>query len=167
MALYVANAIPGRGPLYDIRPVEHAPARRGGRGLFAPALFLKDMAQGACAGLLTLLGAMHFSEGLAATNGAAALAADAGFSAKMDALIERLLQGGGSGVIEIVGAMALFLSAGRGPARMLGLLGFVAITIAYANGVSEAEFAGLIEGLYERLKGLLAQLQASAGAQGA
>ncbi|MBB5519604.1 hypothetical protein [Amphiplicatus metriothermophilus] len=163
MALYVANAIPGRGPLYDIRPVERAPVRGG--GVFAPVLFLKNLVQGACAGLLTLLGAMHFSEGLAATNGAAALAADAGFSAKMDAIIERLLQGGGPGVIEILGAMALFLSAGRGPARMLGLLGFVAITLAYANGVSEADFVGLIEELYDRLKALLAQLQAGAGAQ--
>lgn len=165
MALHVANAIPGRGPLYDIRPVEQAPARRSRRSLFTPALFLKNMAQGACAGLLTLLGAMNISEGVAATNGAAALAADAGFSAKMDAIIERLLQGGGPGVIEIVGAMALFLSAGRGPARIIGLLGFVAITIAYANGVSEAEFLNMIESLYERLKGVLAQFQADAGAQ--
>ena len=160
MALFVANApIAGSGARYDVRPVEN-----GGRysigGLFAPFNFIRKMGQGACAGLLTLLGATHLAaafpseeqavEGFSAVDGAS-----------LEAIVETMFQGGAPGVIEILGAIALFLNAGRGPARLLGLLSFVVIVAAHANGMDHSEMLEKAGELYELARETLIKFQAA------
>ncbi|MEX0644065.1 MAG: hypothetical protein WD076_02060 [Parvularculaceae bacterium] len=160
MALYVANAIKESGPRFDVRAVESAPsAKRTGPAalLFAPLGFIRNIAQGACAGLLTLLGAMHFIEGrsFSETTTAPLLAVETG---SLQSIAQNLLAGGGPGVVEIIGAVVLFLSAGHGAGRMIGLLGFLALAIAHANGASQAEFTAYLTSLYAQIKGMIPSL---------
>ena len=164
MALYIANAIKGSGPRFDVQAVESAPSGRRSQSaalVFAPLGFIKNIAQGACAGLLTLLGAMHFVEGrtFAETTSAPLLVAEPG---SLQAVAQNLLAGGGPGVMEIVGAIILFLNAGRGPGRMLGLLGFVGFAIAHANGAGQTDFVASLTSLYDQIKGLIPTLLAAA-----
>ena len=60
---------------------------------------------------------------------------------ELESIFGAIAGGGFPGVIEIVGAIALFLNAGRGIGRVLGLLGFVAIAAAHTQGVEHAEMA--------------------------
>ena len=145
MTLFRKSAYAEMGPAYDVRPV----ARQNfSGGLWAPAKFVKNMAQGACAGLLTLLGAIHLTEGVQ-VQGEGFASLTTLDSASIDALVEKLLAGGGPGVIEIIGAAALFMNAGRGWAKIWGLLGFVAIAVAHANGVDHAEFYEQISDMWD------------------
>ena len=121
-------------------------SRRGGvaaagRSVFGLLNFFKNMGQGACAGLLTLLGAAQLT-GVAPTGSAdiAPLAAGAAIPTTLEELAAAFLSSGAPGVLEIIGAIALFLNAGRGAGRILGLLAFVLLAVGHANGVSHTEF---------------------------
>ena len=105
--------------------------------------FARNVGQGACAGLLTLLGSMH----LAGAMPAEALAAGENriSAGLLDGFVETVFSAAGlPGVLEIIGAIALFLAAGRGAGRIIGLLAFIGFATAYANGVNAEEFADLL-----------------------
>lgn len=113
-------------------------ALRSSFSIFAPVNYLRGIAQGACAGLLTLIGTRHLTAPI--VNDGQASNTLAGFdSARIESLVEASLSGGLPGIIEIMGAAALFLSAGRGSGRLLGLLGFVAILIGHTNGITQED----------------------------
>ncbi len=163
MALYVANAIKGNGPRFDVRAVESAPSARRvqtGALLFAPLGFIKNIAQGACAGLLTLLGSLHFIEGrtVADTTSSPLFAAEPG---SLQSIAQSMLAGGGPGVMEIIGAVILFLNAGRGAGRMIGLLGFVALAVTQANTSEGADFAAYLTNLYDQIRAFIPSLVAA------
>ncbi|MEO1252933.1 MAG: hypothetical protein AAFW81_11390 [Pseudomonadota bacterium] len=123
----MAGAIRGRGATYDVRPAGEYP---GVRGLFG---FCKDGVQGACAGLLGLLGVTHM------TNSPAGFADLHSNVPYLDGVWEAVSAGGIAGPMEMIGAIALFFAARRTMARTLGLVAFVAYLAAYANGYSIAD----------------------------
>jgi len=155
----VPGPITGRGSAYDVRPVEGFGGALFGV-LFAPLNFIRKIGQGACAGLLTLLGAMHLAKDASLSDpSVASLAAMDG--ASLEAVVATLMQGNGPGIIEILGAIALFLNAGRGPARILGLMGFVLIVGAQANGVDQSELLQKATELYELAQQIMQKFQAA------
>ncbi|MEL7487758.1 MAG: hypothetical protein AAGJ87_11155 [Pseudomonadota bacterium] len=160
MTLFRKSAYAEAGPAYDVRPVQ--PYAASG-GFMAPINFIKNMGQGACAGLLTLLGAMHLTQGVS-IDGAGLASLTSFDSATIDAVVEKLLAGGGPGVIEIIGAAALFMNAGRGWAKIWGLMGFVAIAVAHANGVDHAEFFEKVSEMYEFAQTTVHRFQAAQNA---
>jgi len=118
----MASIVRGGGAAYDVRPSgEHA----GLRGLFG---FCKDGFQGACAGLLGLLGATHMT---GAPEGFAELHSNVAW---LDNIWGAFSAGGLAGPVELLGGIALFFAARRPIARVLGLLLFVGFVTAYANG---------------------------------
>jgi len=155
MTLFNKSATAGNAPAYDVRPDN--PSLFSG-ALWAPIAFVKNAAQGACAGLLTFLGAMHISDGV--SHDGAALAAMANIdAATLNTIAENLLDGGIPGVVEIIGAAVLFLNAGRGWAKILGLMGFIAIAFSHANGVSHAEMFEQMSDLYENIQTTITKFQ--------
>ena len=122
-----------------------AALRGAGGAALAPFNFARQILQGACAGLLTLLGATHLAASV--EKGEVVFAPAAGFSAEsFRLLLENYAAGGLPGALEIVGAAGLFLNAGRGAGRVIGLLGFVAIAVAHANGLTHEEWFASIGG---------------------
>ena len=144
MALFANKSHAYAGPAYDVRPAKPKPTGN----ILAPIGFVKNVCQGACAGLLTLLGAMHLTSGVEVESTGLALLTnlDAG---TLSGVTEQALSGGAPGIIEIIGAAALFVNAGDGWARILGLLGFVIGAVAYANGVEATEFVEKMADLYD------------------
>ena len=163
MTLFNKNATAGYAPAYDVKPA--SPSMFSG-GLWAPIAFVKNAAQGACAGLLTFLGAMHMTVGFDAehANGDALAALTNIDAATLNSVAENLLDGGIPGVIEIIAAAVLFLNAGRGWAKVLGLLGFIAIAFAHANGVSHAEMFEQMTDLYETIQSTVTKFQTASAA---
>jgi hypothetical protein len=162
MTLYVANAVKAGG-LKDLRAANKKPQQTRPMTqalILGPFGFVKNVAQGACAGLLTLLGVMHWLAGTTPAEASVALpvAAEPG---SFETIAQSLLAGGAPGVMEIVGAGALFLNAGRGSARVIGLLAFIMISIAHAKGADHADFTAYLTNLYAQLKGVLPLLQAA------
>ncbi len=140
-----------------------APPRGAGRALRGPLAFVKNAAQGACSGLLTLLGALHLSEGV--TPDSAGFAALTNLdAATLDRVVVNFLDGGVPGAIEIIGAGALFMNAGRGWARVLGLAGFVALALAHANGVDHAELVERLSELYEAARSAVHRIETARSA---
>ncbi len=192
--LFTANAMPAgsagyAGALYAGQPLNSSRATERarallrseftkpaalttGRPIFGSLNFLRSMAQGACAGLLSLLGVMHLTASLpegeqsfaglfnafgsvfasSALTEAGTLAP--GLETNLAGAVERILAGGMPGILELMGAAALFLNAGRGMARILGLLGFVAIVAAHANGVTHADLLDRLTSLADRAQTL-------------
>lgn len=139
----MASIVRGRGAQYDVRPAgEHS----GVRGLFG---FCKDGFQGACAGLLGLLGATHMT------------GAPAGFAelnsniAWLDTIWGSLSANGLAGPAEFLGGLALFFAARRTIARTLGLLLFVGFVAAYANGYSATDMLRFLSDMLGRAAGAL------------
>ena len=159
------------GPAFDVRPASperfaspYSAAQRS--GLLAPFAFVKDMMQGACAGLLTLLGALHLTEGVDVDT--AGLASIANFDiATFEMFTQKMLAGGAPGVVEIVGAAAIFLNAGKGWARIIGLMGFIAAAVAYTNGVDQTDFLQKTAELYDVVKQFIGEYQAAQTANAA
>ncbi|MEE2692699.1 MAG: hypothetical protein VX640_14280 [Pseudomonadota bacterium] len=150
MPRYVANAVPSGKFVAAPSPAVYRVARRRsspGAAVFGPLGFLKDLAQGAGAGALTFLGAMKLSAGAAPLT--------------LETVMHRVMQGGAPGAIEIAGAAALFLSAGKGPGRVLGLLAFIVLVSVYANGAESAEVVAYIENLYAKLSQILSNFGAA------
>ena len=137
-------------------------ALRGGAGLgvFGPLNFMRSVGQGACAGLLSLIGSMHLLAAWPAENRSISgfLNTDA---TGVEGLVEASLAGGLPGLIEILGAAALFLSAGRGVGRLIGLMGFLAIVAAHVNGVTHEELWGQAGAVLEYLAQTAEKIQAS------
>ena len=91
---------------------------------------VKDTCQGACAGFLGLLGTLHMSS---ESSGVSTLSSQIPF---LDMLWASISANGLAGPIELLGGLALFLTARRVVSRMVGLLGFIAFIAAYAQGYS-------------------------------
>ncbi|MEM6413367.1 MAG: hypothetical protein AAF720_01770 [Pseudomonadota bacterium] len=153
MGLFVANAEANMGRILDNQALTERllfdkpdalrrrdfgfEARRSFVGLIA---FFKNMGQGACAGLLTLLGATHLTGVIGSSEAHQQLLASSIDPTTLQGLTSSMLISGLPGILEIIGAATLFLNAGRGTGRIIGLLAFVAIAVAHANGVSHTEF---------------------------
>ncbi|MEL7491241.1 MAG: hypothetical protein AAGJ73_11030 [Pseudomonadota bacterium] len=159
MSLFGKPAAANNAHLYDVRPAQPSTLQ----GLLAPFNFIRNAAQGACAGLLTLLGAMHLTQGVEADSaGLASLTSiDA---ASLNTIVENMLDGGIPGMVEIIGAAVLFMNSGRGWAKILGLMGFVAIAAAHANGVTHAELLENITDLYETVQSTVHRVQTAQAA---
>ncbi len=141
----MTTAVRRRRPVFDPRPA--AESETGGplRGVFG---FCKDTAQGACAGLLSLLGASHI---LAPSSAAASL----GGVQSITGLLERAASGGFAGPVELLGATVLFLTARRTIARTIGLLLFIGFMAATVNGYSMQEMLTVLSDLLRAAAGLL------------
>ena len=134
----MARAINGRGAAFDVRPAGE-PAYGG--SIIGPITglvgFLMDMVRGSCAGLLTLLGVLHMTQGAQA-----APAAPQGLET-IAAIAQQFSMNGFAGPAELIGGLVLFLTARRGIARTLGVLAFIALVAAYAQGITLADIASL------------------------
>lgn len=149
----MANAIRGRGAVYDVRPEgEHF---YGGpiSGLIG---FFMDTAKGACAGLLTLLGGTHMMGSVNAQQ----LAAPVGLES-ITTLLQQFSMGGFSGPVELLGGIVLFLTARRTIARTLGLLAFIAMVVAYTQGYTLVDLLPLLSSLFTGAAGALDQFAAT------
>ena len=155
MTLFNKSATAGLGPAFDVQPAQPLNFLAT---IFAPFSFIKNAGQGACAGLLSFLGAMHLTDGI--TPDGAGLAVLTNIDAStFESLAENLLSGSLPGAIEIIGAAVLFLNAGRGWAKTLGLLGFIAIAFAHANDASHAEVFEQMTDLYETVQATIVKFQ--------
>lgn len=121
--------------------------------LVRPASFVKNALQGALAGLMTFFGAIQF------TGGGASIVPTGDFASELPAFVTTALAGlpagAMTGVVGIIGAAILFMNAGRGIARLLGLMGFIAIAAAYANGANGDDLVPFLESIYHKIKGFL------------
>lgn len=142
----MATAVRRRGPVFETRPAGESAAGGPVRGVFG---FCKDTAQGACAGLLSLLGASHIM-------GPSSAAAFGGVQS-ISGLLERVASGGFAGPVELLGATVLFFTARRTIARTIGLLLFIGFMAAYVNGYSMQE---MLTALSELLRGVAGVLDA-------
>jgi hypothetical protein len=134
------------GPVIESQPVNRVSSLARVGDMAAPMRFAKDTTQGVCAGLLTLAGATQFSGNAISTE-----LTDIFTSGSTEALGAQLVAGNLTGALQIVGAAALFLTAGRGFARVLGLLVFVIAAAAYFNGVSPADVFERSQAVYQAL----------------
>lgn len=126
----MAEVIRGRGAAYDVAPSgEHA-------GIGGILGICKDGFQGACSGLLALLGATHMT---GAPEGFAEIHSNVGY---LDDVWQSLSAGGLAGPAELLGGIALFFAARRTIARTAGLLLFIAYITAYVNGYSLSDMLG-------------------------
>lgn len=139
----MATAVRGAGGRYDVRPAGEQGSFYGGPlgGLFGMG---KDVCQGACAGFLSLMGATHLT---GAQSSFGTVGSNIDF---LDQVWASLSANGLAGPVELLGGIALFLAARRTISRTVGLLGFVAMVVAYANGYS---FADMISALSDLLQG--------------
>lgn len=135
----------GAGPRYDVRPASGFNSLYGGP-LGGLAAMIKDAAQGAGAGFLSLTGATSIASGetMAATG-------DLGI---LGELWPALASNGMSGPVQLVGGVLLFLAARRTISRTAGLMIFLACVIGYSNGYTLADM----------LNGASVVLQGAAGA---
>ena len=111
-----------------------------------PMRFTKDAFQGACAGLLTLAGSTQFSMSSLSPQSLASIGLP-----PLETIAMQLVAGNFTALLQIVGAAALFLAAGRGFARVLGLLVFVAGATAYFNGVEAVDLVERTREIYQAL----------------
>lgn len=123
----MARAVAGSGPTYDVRPAGETP---GFGSLFG---ICKDGLQGACSGLLGLLGATHMT---GAPTGFAELHSEVPW---LDAVWSSISAGGLAGPVELLGGIALFFAARRTVSRTVGLLLFIGFIVAYVNGYSASD----------------------------
>lgn len=150
-------AILGNGAAYDVRPTgEHAGFLSG--PVNGPIGMVKDAMQGACAGLLSFLGAMHLT---GVERGAGTLRSEIDF---LDNIWQSVSVGGLAGPIELLGGAALFFAARRTISRTLGLLLFVGFIAAYANGYSAADMLNALSGLLQGAAGVLDSILVSESA---
>ncbi len=124
------TAIRGAGARYDIRPAKAEGSYYGGP-LAGLACMIKDAAQGAGAGFLSLTGATSIASGETMT-----ATGDLGL---LGAVFPSLASSGLTGPMQLVGGVILFLAARRTISRTAGLMAFIAFLAAYANGVTVAD----------------------------
>lgn len=153
----MATAARGRTGYYDARPAGEYGGFSGGLlGRFIGSL--KDMCQGACSGFLGMIGAMHMTS----TGGEiATLSSNVDF---LDTLWASLSANGLAGPIELIAGLAMFLAARRAMSRMIGLLGFIAFMVAYAQGYTLSDMILALSSLLESASGILQSLPATQSA---
>lgn len=152
----MANPLRSTGARYDVRPAgERFGAVGGAAGIS------KDALQGAGAGLLALIGATQL------TGGEAFIAGGSNID-MLNQLWASLSGTGLTGPAQMLAGVALFLAARRTVSRTAGLLAFIAIAAAYANGMSLPDMAAALSGMLKGAAGALDSIpavqQASAGA---
>ena len=142
----MALAIKSAGPRYDVRPASENRGLYGGP-ITGLACMLKDAAQGAGAGFLSLTGATSIASGqpLTATG-------DFGL---LGAVFPSLASSGLTGPLQLVGGIILFLAARRTISRTTGLLAFVAFLAAYANGYTVVDILSATSDLLDSAAGAL------------
>lgn len=150
----MATAVRGQGSAYDVRPSTESPFGGPVSGIMG---FFKDTAQGACSGLLSLLGATHMM------GAPTALAPANGFQS-FHGILERLASGGLAGPAELAGAVVLFLTARRTIARTLGVLLFIGFMAGSANGYTFSEMLTTLSDLLKGAAGVLDSIPQSEGA---
>jgi hypothetical protein len=169
MALFAANALAGHAVLTALKATAKPAKRVTWRSgilqsstdflLVKPLTFLRNVLQGALAGIMTFFGAMQFAGASSAEAGAVSADATASLaglppevSASISSFLSGIPSGGGSAAVAIIGAAVLFMSAGRGVARILGLMAFIAVATLYANGANPEDFTPFLTSVYESIK---------------
>ena len=144
----MATAIFGKGAAYDVRPAgEHAVGLSGPIGGLIG--MIKDALQGACSGLLSLLGATHMT---GTPGGLGTLHSEIDV---LDGIWQSISAGGLAGPVELLGGIALFFAARRTISRTAGLLAFIAFIAAYSNGYSVNDMLTVLANLLEGAAGAL------------
>lgn len=151
----MANAIIGAGSRYDVRPTTGNGGVYGGP-LGSLACMLKDCAQGAGAGFLSLTGATSIASGQPVT-----ATGDLGL---LGAVFPSLASSGLTGPLQLIGGVILFLAARRTISRTTGLLAFVAFLAAYANGFTLADILTAASDVLEGAAGALDTIPAGPAA---
>ncbi len=147
----MAIATRGRTGYYDARPAGEYGGFNG--GLIGSIIgSIKDVCQGACSGFLGMLGAMHM------TSGSGEFATLSSEIDVLDTLWGSLAANGLAGPIELIGGVALFLAARRAMSKMIGLVGFIAFMVAYAQGYSVNDMILMLSSVLETLSGALRSL---------
>ncbi|GJL96169.1 MAG: hypothetical protein DHS20C05_25740 [Hyphococcus sp.] len=150
----MAKLFSARTPVYESPPLSER-----GLGLNGPLSGLlgklKDTGQGACAGLLSLLGVTHMTS---AQSGFGSVASE--FEG-INSLWQNLSANGLAGPVELLGGIVLFFAARRTVSRTIGLLGFVAFATAYANGYSVSEMLSVLSQLMASASEMLANVAAT------
>ncbi len=119
---------------------------------------VKDIGQGACAGLLSFLGVTHMSS---PSVGVGSLASE--FEG-VNSLWQALSANGLAGPVELLGGIVLFFAARRTVSRTIGLLGFVGFAAAYANGYSLPEMLAVLSQIMAAASELLADVASNQSA---
>lgn len=145
----MALALKGAGARYDVRPAGENSGLYGGP-LAGLACMIKDCAQGAGAGFLSLTGATSIASGepLTATG-------DLGM---LGAVFPSLAASGLTGPLQLVGGIILFLAARRTISRTAGLMAFVAFLAAYANGFTLVDMLSAASDVLDGAAGALDQI---------
>ncbi len=143
----------------------YAVGKSSGFAFGGPFGFLKNTLQGAAAGLLGLLGSIHLTGALPEDQRSIEDFSNLD-AASVEGVAQALFASGAPGVLEIMGAVALFLNAGRGAGRMIGLVAFVAVAVFYANGMDAADFLERITELADYAQSFAQRAQAAQTAQG-
>jgi len=120
--------------------------------------FAKDSIQGACSGLLALLGATHL------TNAPAGFADLHSSVPLLDGVWESISAGGMAGPVEMLGGVALFLAARRAIARTCGLLLFIGFVFAYVQGYTLSDILLALSGAIGDAAGALERAAAAQSA---
>ena len=133
----MAKAIRNSGARFDVRAEEARPLFGGlGGGPLSNGIgFCKDTLQGACGGLLTVLGATHMS----AAQTSLPITTAASNIGSITGVLQQLSVGALAGPLELLGGVALFLTARRTIARTLGVLVFIGYLAARVNGYELSE----------------------------
>jgi len=131
----MARTIHGGGAAFDVRPVGETAY---GGPISTLIGFIMDAVRGACAGLLMLLGGAHVMGGIGEKTPAATQGWDA-FAAIAQHFSMNGSMNGFAGAADLIGGAALFLTARRAVARTIGVLAFIALLAAYAQGYTLAD----------------------------
>ena len=148
----MATALRGAGARYDIRPARADGSYYGGP-LAGLACMIKDAAQGAGAGFLSLTGATSIASGEPITA--------AGNFGLLGEVFPSLAASGMTGPLQLVGGVILFLAARRTVSRTAGLMAFIAFLAAYANGYSLADILTAASDALEGAAGVLEPIPGS------
>ncbi|MEL6370046.1 MAG: hypothetical protein AAFR03_04930 [Pseudomonadota bacterium] len=136
-----AAAIPSAGSIVETRPLFDR-ANRSSVGFGGMALSAcngaRSYVQGLTAGLLALAGVTQFSDSAEAAGSVVELFAS--FASSQGISLEPFVVGDYMGLPQILGGTALFLTAARGWARVVGVLTFIALAMAYFQGVEQVDF---------------------------
>ncbi len=148
-------ALRGAGARYDVKPARET-AISGPLAGFAG--MSKDVCQGACAGFLALIGATHL------TGGESVLGASGSNIAFLDQIWSSMAANGLAGPVELLGGIALFLAARRTISRTAGLMIFVAMIAAFANGYTLNDAMALLSNLLQGAAGAIDSIPAAQSA---
>ena len=149
------KAIRATGARYDVRPSGENTGFYGGpaRSL---ACMIKDAAQGAGAGFLSLTGATSIASGETI-----AASSDLGM---LGSIFPSLAASGMTGPMQLIGGVVLFLAARRTISRTAGLMAFIAFLAAYANGYTLVDMLSAASSVLDQAAGVLETVPATESA---